>query len=276
MHLRSRMRVLPRLAIALSATLFIVACQSTSVPKRPIVLSEVGQTVRAVTFNIRVGVGVDDWGESPYVLRFNRKKIQPIVNALQSLNPDVVALQEVYGAGQAREIANGLGMGYKYVAHQSDWWGVAILSRFPITDCDSRQISSKRTAMACVVGKPGNSIVVSSVHRDRDLDDGRSMRTSTAFANKFPNIIYMGDFNIQPSDSRYAEITRLFSDTAMVDTPSAEDVRQSGTFSFGMGLRIDYIFVRGHEFETVDAGLAAFEHLSASDHRAYYAVLQRK
>ncbi len=240
----------------------------------------IGENVTVVSFNIRVGYGTGDWSVSPYLLRNRKKDLRPIIDTLQSINPDVVGLQEVLGRSQAKEIAKALDMNYAYAPHQIPWWGMAILSKYPITGCDSKFIGSKqggsRTAIACKLGTKDLQIAAVNVHRDYRLFDGRSTKSAADFARKFKNVILIGDFNFPPNGPRYDGITETFLDTALVDTANASKAREAGTYGFPLGRRIDYIFVRETEYETLDAGVADYKFRHASDHRAYFAKLRRR
>ena len=91
--------------------------------------------ITAMTYNIRVGAGTAQWGESPYKLKDNANlDLQPVAAAIESVDADVVGLQEVYGQQQAEQLGQLLSMAVAYVPHgqgkHGGWWGVALLSRF--------------------------------------------------------------------------------------------------------------------------------------------------
>ena len=240
----------------------------------------IGANVTVVSFNIRVGYGTRDWGVSPFLLRNRKKDLRPVLDTLRSINPDVIGLQEVLGRSQAKKISRALDMNYAYTPHQLPWWGMAILSKYPIIGCDSKSIGSKkggsRTAIACKLGTKDLQIAAVNVHRDHRLFDGRSTKIAADFARKFEDVILIGDFNFPPDGPRYDGITETFLDTALVDTTNASKAREAGTYGFPLGRRIDYVFVRKTEYETLDAGIADYEFRHASDHRAYFAKLRRR
>ena len=66
--------------------------------------------LRVMTFNIRVGYGAKHPNMSPWDLRKQAKNLPPIIEAIRSVVPDIIGLQEVYQSGQARQIANALGI----------------------------------------------------------------------------------------------------------------------------------------------------------------------
>ena len=157
---------------------------------------------------------------------------------------------------------------------------MAILSRYPIISCESRSIGSKkggsRTAIACKLGTKYLQIAAINVHRDHRQFDGRATQIIAIFAREFEDVILIGDFNFPPDGPRYDGITETFFDTALVDTANASKAREAGTYGFPSGRRIDYIFVRETEYETLDAGVADYKFRHASDHRAYLAKLRRR
>ena len=110
-----------------------------------------------LTYNIRVGYGLSNPGASPYDLAWGRN-LGAVVEAIRSVNPDVVGLSEVAGESQARTIANALGMYYVFAWHgniRSPWWGVAVLSKHPIIRSRSFQINDYGTGSREAVAGTG-------------------------------------------------------------------------------------------------------------------------
>ncbi len=102
--------------------------------------------VRVVTYNIHRSRGLD-----------RRTRPQRIAAVLESLDPDIVALQEVIGPGlsgpgHAEEIGAALGMGWVMAStrelrrHQ---FGNVVLSRFPIKDHTQIDLSWKTCEPRC-------------------------------------------------------------------------------------------------------------------------------
>ena len=87
------------------------------------------RTIRVVTYNVHRGRGLD-----------GRTKPDRIVAVLQDIDADIVALQEVVGAGprhggHAEEIGAALGMGWVMAPTRQLWshqFGNVVLSRFPV------------------------------------------------------------------------------------------------------------------------------------------------
>ncbi len=231
---------------------------------------------KVMTFNIRVGFGVKYPDLSPWELRKSAKRIPPIVAAIRSIDPDIIGLQEVYGAGQARQIAKALGMKYEYAPHpsESQWWGLALLSKYPIQDCKQNRSSATRGVMVCTVSIADHPITVINIHKNHKITDGSSTNAIVRIARNAPSpVVLLGDFNVSPIEPRYDAVTRYYADTAVItDTENARTALIEGTFSNGD--RIDYIFVDTRFFSTNDAGISTEEYWAASDHLGYYATLK--
>lgn len=232
-----------------------------------------------LTYNIRIGAGTDDLPKQKVRdLRFGPEKLQPIIKAIQSVGPDIVALQEVRGEGQARRLAKALKMDYAFEWHLTNkqWWGVGILSKFKILKSWGVEISigrgNTKSMVLATLHIRDRPVTAVSVHKDKDLEDGKSFGIIMREVNQIKEpIILMGDFNVDPDDSRLGLLKSRFVDTVTaVNTESANYVRENGTF-FRSQRRIDYIFVNPLRFKVLDVGLIPYEHWEASDHLGYYA-----
>ena len=102
--------------------------------------------IRVVTYNIHRGRGMD-----------RRVRLERITAVLATIDPDVVALQEVIGPGlsgigQAEALGAGLGMGWVMAAtrelrrHQ---FGNVVLSRYPIREHTQIDLSWKTCEPRC-------------------------------------------------------------------------------------------------------------------------------
>ena len=235
-----------------------------------------------MSFNIRLGLGTANQSGDIYHLPWGRN-LDAVVSAIRSVDPDIVGLQEVAGTSQIKKIARALNMNYAFEWHQtgssrSPWWGVGILSKYPILSSNGTQISSgagNTKHMLSVKIRVGNrEIIVSSIHKDKDLRDGSSIyKILKNSGDKMMPRILIGDFNMTPSDRRLALIKSKFIDTAeAIDSPSSKEARAEGTWYFS-GARIDYIFVDRINFEVLESGIVNKEHRTASDHIAYFTNL---
>ena len=235
-----------------------------------------------MTFNIRVGFGDQERGKRPQYLALRSKDLGPIVTSIRSVDPDVVALQEVLTARQGQRIADALGMHYAFASHLGNGplWGVAILSKCPIADSEAVQVSdeagNKRRALVASVAFDDRTVDFASLHTDPDVDvDAQLAAVSQAASGR--DVILMGDFNVPPTNEGLDRFRRGFTDTAQAaPTTTALAVRERGTISGREAAkrRIDYIFVPKGRFAVLDAGLSLDDYAHASDHRAYYTLVQ--
>ena len=233
-----------------------------------------------MSYNIRVGYGSKDRGADPYLLTQKEENLPPIVAAIQSIDPDIVGLQEVRGFEQARRLAKALDMNFAYSWHETDndrprWWGVAILSKYPILKTERIQIRSEKgntkSALICTTEIGDRPATFISMHTARDLEDTSSFKGIMRAVDEIESpIVLIGDLNMDPDDRRLEILQPRFVDSALaVDTESAREARDTGTYP-GFG-RIDYVLVDSRYFEVQDAGIISPEHREASDHLAYYA-----
>lgn len=252
----------------------------------PVVLPLLAERVTAepvsftvLTYNIRAGLGSADPDRKPQEARGKRVDLAPIVAAIKSTNADIVALQEVVGDAQARHIATSLGMPYVYARHGAtygNWWGVAILSKFPIGQHRSLPTShgrgNTRSDLLAMVRVGAVKVTVVNVHVDKDLKDGSPIRRTLAHlvAVKGP-VVVLGDFNARPRSERLAPMRTRFVDAADSETAEgAKDVRRLPTFTRDgqaiAGARIDHIFVDPAFLDVRAVGLIDRAHWPASDH----------
>ena len=238
-----------------------------------------------MSYNIRVGYGSKDRGVDPYILTMREENLSPIIAAIQSVDPDIVGLQEVRGSEQARRLAEALDMNYAFTWHETDnarprWWGVAILSKYPIVKTRRIQITSEKgntkSALIATADIGDRSATFFSIHTARDEQDHASFEGIMQAVEKIRNpVVLIGDLNMDPYDHRLELLQPRFVDSAMAaDTESAINARNYGTFT-GVG-RIDYVLVDRLHFEVLDAGIISREYWDASDHLAYYARIRLK
>lgn len=206
------------------------------------------QSVRVMTYNIHVGVGMDKKLDLP--------RIAGVINAQ---HPDLVGLQEVdrgvtrtQQIDEIAELARLTKMDYAFafnLKYQGGQYGVAILSRTPIRATDHRLYLNTREAerrgfirAQVKVGNVFLSFV--TTHLDYQHDDERLYETQQLLAGlrdvKEP-LILVGDFNDVPSGGAYKLIRQQFDDAWSDINKDAEG------FSYPAdkpAKRIDYIFAR--------------------------------
>ena len=266
------------------AVLALMGCQTTgnlrTGPSPNPITKESPMTV--LSFNIRLGIGQEGAQGDIYHLNWGQN-LGDVIEAIRSVDPDVVGLQEVAGVGQIKEIAETLNMNYAFEWHgtgssREPWWGVGVLSKYRIVATEGVEISSGRADTKSILianlDAAGRKLTAISVHKDKDLNDGSSIANIlNALPDSETPVILIGDFNIEPDKSRLIPLTRRFQDTARsVDTATTSVARERGTF-YWSGRRIDYVFADKGHFRVVNAGLVPEKHHDASDHIAYYAKL---
>lgn len=177
------------------------------------------KTVRVMTYNIHVGVGMD-----------KKLDLQRIADVINREHPDLVGLQEVdrgvkrtEGKDEIAELAAMTRM-HSAFAHNLDYqggqYGVAILSRFPITHIDHRKFENKRVAerrgmLHVEVDVGGKVLHFVSTHLDYQHADGRLFEAEQLLgylAEVTAPLIIAGDFNDEPSGSTYKLMSGRLSD----------------------------------------------------------------
>ena len=242
--------------------------------------------LKFMTFNIRVGVGIENPGMRLSKLKSSKEKIEKIALAIKSIDPDVVALQEVKGSGQAKQLAKRLNLNYAYFSHQK-FWGLAMLSKHKILKADSKKVckgckgkmssgktfKDPRIAIVSVIDINGSKITFINVHYHLGVYEKQVKATMALLRGINGPVVLMGDLNRQQDDSEMKPIQDKLNDTCLkVDTETSENVKKTGTKIGGRadGRRIDYIFVDPESFEVKDVGIVK-EYRDASDHYAYFA-----
>src|SRR6266850_910874 len=171
-----------RLTVAVLSLLLLTAVISGADSNRPsTTFSGSKRTLRVMTYNIHVGVGMD-----------KKLDLQRIADVINKQHPDLVGLQEVdrgvkrtEGKDEIAELAKLTSMNYAF-AHNLDYqggqYGVAILSRFPISTIDHRKYENKREAerrgmIRVEIDAGGQRITFVTTHLDYQFEDGRVFET---------------------------------------------------------------------------------------------------
>ncbi len=204
------------------------------------------RTLRVMSYNIHVGVGMD-----------KKLDLQRIADVIKQEKPDLVGLQEVdrgvkrtEGKDEIAELARLTGMHFAF-AHNLDYqgghYGVAILSRYPITGIDHRKYENRRVAerrgmLRTEVNLGGRTLNFVTTHLDYQYADSRLFETEqllSFLATVKGPMIVAGDFNDEPMGSSYKTMLGRFEDSWMRNRGKSEG------FSFPADKpikRIDYIF----------------------------------
>jgi endonuclease/exonuclease/phosphatase family metal-dependent hydrolase len=206
------------------------------------------KTLRVMTYNIHVGVGMD-----------KKLDLQRIAEVINAEHPDLVGLQEVdrgvkrtEGKDEIAELAKLTAMKYAF-AHNLDYqggqYGVAILSRFPVKQSDHRKYQNRREAerrgmIRVEIEFAGRTLNFVTTHLDYQFEDGRVFETEQLL--KFLEgingpLIVVGDFNEEPQGNAYKLILTGFEDAWIV----AKMKEQGLSYPADRPVkRIDYIFTR--------------------------------
>ena len=226
------------------------------------------KTLRVMTYNIHVGVGMD-----------KKLDLQRIADVLNAQHPDLVGLQEVdrgvkrtEGKDEIAELGKLTAMNYAF-AHNLDYqggqYGVAILSRFPIKQIDHRKYENRREAerrgmLRVEVELSGRIINFVTTHLDYQFADGRVFETEQLLkflASVKGPLIVVGDFNDEPSGDAYELMLTGFQDAWV-----SAKAKESG-LSYPAdkpAKRIDYVFTR--QSDRIRAQQAWLVNTLASDH----------
>lgn len=207
------------------------------------------KTLRVMTYNIHVGVGMDK--------KLNLERIAEVINRER---PDLVGLQEVdrgvkrtEGKDQIAELAKLTRMDFSF-AHNLDYqggqYGVAILSRFLILHADhqkyeNRRETERRGMLRVEVEVDGKRLNFVTTHLDYQYEDGRLFETEQLLRlvdGIAGPLIIAGDFNDEPKGSSYKLMRSKFDDAW------ARNKTEGFTYPADKAAkRIDYIFYRASD-----------------------------
>ena len=207
-----------------------------------------------------------------------------MADAIRRMQPDVVGLQEMRGAGedpeytaQTEALAAKTGMPYFFFAKAIDVphggpYGNAILSRLPIESVEVIPIPDPAPKAGvcyetrCVLkAHLAGGVTVMVTHFGLDIDEQKNaVRVLTENLPK-ERCVLMGDFNLTPANPILSPIRERMKDTA--------DLFAGERLSFPSDAprcKIDYIFA------TPDLTVTAADipPIVASDHRPHVAVIQ--
>ena len=280
-------RMTPRSTVSVLTLVIVILLIATSCkppqsvrPSKSEVVT--GSCLQLMTYNIRVGAGRDGLLTPVMYLTSSKSKLEKIALTIKSLNPDIIALQEVRGTAQAEFLADYLGINYAYLSHEDSRleWGLAVLSRFKIAEYHQKIIrydrKKPRIALVCTIELDDLSVTIINVHfylGDYDEQVAETIRLINSVSGP---VILMGDLNLIDPDDELAPIKKKLVDTCeMVDSEYSREAKEIGTYRFG-SRRLDYIFVDPNYFSVLEAGLAPEQYRNASDHIGYFACVRSK
>lgn len=248
-----------------------LGCQSTPSPTRN------RPRIRVMTYNIHHGEGMD-----------GRLDLPRIADVIRSVDPDVVALQEVddrtrrsEGVPQADELGDLLGMHSvfgKALDFQGGGYGQATLSKHPFLDLQNHALPSSpdrepRAVLAAVI-QPHPSlppITFANTHLDHTRDDSdrrrQVLRLNELFAGADTDpAVLLGDLNATPESDALAPLWESWKDSAGAFAAPTIPVENPNR-------RIDYILVRPPaRWHTLESRV--LDERVASDHLPVVATLE--
>lgn len=254
----------------------VVALLGDTYPARPFPSADSKRTLRVMTYNIHVGIGMDK--------KMDLKRIADVIN---HEHPDLVGLQEVdrgvertQRVDQIAEIAKLTRMEYAFaynLHYQGGQYGVAILSRFPIMTIDHRRYGNtrekeRRGMIRVEVDANGRTINFVTTHLDYLYEDGRVFEAEQllqALAGIKGPLIVVGDFNDLPGAEAYKIMTAQFRDAWIESHAKGEGLSYPADKP---AKRIDYIFYRASD--PVRARQSWTINTLASDHLPVVADLE--
>ena len=211
----------------------------------PLILAK---TVRVMTYNIHVGVGMD-----------KKLDLPRIAGVINQQRPDLVGLQEVdrgvertQRIDEIAEIAKLTKMDYAFafnLKYQGGQYGVAILSKFPIMATDHRLYKNTREAerrgfIRAEVNIDGRVVNFATTHLDYQYEDGRVFEAEQLLAAlkdvKGP-LILVGDFNDVPAGGAYNLMSQQFGDAWIESGASEQGLSYPADKP---AKRIDYVLFR--------------------------------
>ena len=235
---------------------------------RPEAVDGSGLPVRAVTYNIHQGFSTD--GE------FN---LEAIAQAVESQEPDIVALQEVSrgwlingSVDSLTWLSRRLDMPYVWGPAQDSALGNVVLSRFPVTSYETHEmpnndeLNMNRGFISMVVDTGGGSdlrVIATHLHAWEEEGHLRAPQVA-AILDRWGNserTVLLGDFNSLPDSPEIEALRRAGFKDAYV-TAGSTGLDYSYKYPDGVEIRIDYIWV------TPDLAPSDYEAVltGASDH----------
>jgi len=260
-----------------------------------------------LTYNIHMGFNAGQDFQDPDDIGATQKHLLRLVESIQSVDADFVALQEVADDRSNTEIKNQLeflakklNMNYAYGVDgagkptknrirnlfATGREGNAILSKYEITDVENAILIHRMGKLQAgsikvdIKISDSTSITIVNAHLTPSLDSlevNLQIENVLEFANnqELPTVI-MGDFNKFPESVYIKKITERFPDTCdQVQNENSDLVKSYGTFlGCFFACRIDYVFTQPDIFHVIDVGLLAQEYWGLSDHIGYYAKVK--
>lgn len=259
----------------MKALMMVMALLSLSSINAQIV-TDSSRFVKVLTFNIYHGETMK--GD------FDLDLIAKVIN---SVNPDLVALQEVdfktnrvrkmdltTELGKRTQLASVFG---KAMLFDDGEYGVGILSKFSFVSTQNKPFAfyegrEPRTALESnVVLKSGDTIRFVCTHLDHSRDEtmriNQALQINDRYSKDYRPTILAGDLNAKPISKAMKVLYNEWEQSFAVNTPTAPAVNPR--------VKIDYIMFRpANRWRVVDAYVV--DEQVASDHRPVVVILEIK
>jgi len=249
-------------------------------------------TLIILTYNVHVGFprDINAWDSNNKGGSLDH--ITMLANAIKSVQPDIVALQEVPFNREntaipdfIMELANQTEMNYSFGSHARNVpggtsfsngmgeWGNGILSKYPIENIENREIDfvsykERRSVLKADISLSDSvTISVFSAHYRsnavRTEDYPKSINNTLDFIKESPyQPILCGDFNFFGWDSVFDPINDMMDNAYLID-PDYRDVK-------------DIIFVKKDYFESMEVNRLHPQYFNLSDHEGIYTKIKVK
>lgn len=258
----------PRLnVVAILSSIVILSATAWLAPPAP----QQGVRLRLLAYNIHHGEGLDE-----------RLELERIAALIRSLEPDLVALQEVdnrvrrtEGVDQAARLGELTGMHAAFgdfMDYQGGQYGMAVLSRFPLIETKNHRLPpgpEPRSSLAVRVRPAGGEeIVFAGIHFYRTEEErmAQARQLAAALEGESAPVILAGDFNSTPD----SPVMRLLGREWEIPDKGEDHL----TFRSDNPRReIDFILLRpGERFAVIESRV--IDEPVASDHRPVLLVVE--
>ena len=230
--------------------------------------------LRVLSYNIHIGIGNDD-----------KLDLERTAKTIMAHKPDLVAIQEIdrntertQNVDQVAELERLTGMHAvfgKTINLGSGEYGIAILSKYPITEHKITQLpqmdrhEDRGVLEATIQLDNGKSLVFACTHFCHVSEERRTKQAekiNELFVERNGLVIIAGDFNATPDSKTIATMKAKWSDATNEEPTFSSDKPQ---------MKIDYIFYRPAEMLRVKETCVIKEPVT-SDHSPVLSVLEPK